>query len=161
MPPFAPLSQRFWYYVAPNDETGCWEWNALRDNRGYGRVNIGNQRIGLAHRAAYAICRGDIPSTIDGERVHLMHRCDNPSCVNPWHLEVGTAKQNARDAIARGRTWHPPMRSDLTKCKSGRHEWTEANIYRHRRKDRPNQVDETCRLCAKERAARRSPVLDG
>lgn len=160
MPPYAPLEQRFWYYVTPNETTGCWEWTGARRRGGYGSVNLGNQVVGVAYKAAYELCRGDVPKTLNGERVHLMHLCDNPPCVNPWHLRIGTAKDNARDAIAKGRAWHPPMRPDVTKCKSGKHDWVEANIYRHRRKDR-NQVDETCRLCAKERAARRSPVLDG
>lgn len=161
MPAFVELSQRFWYKVLPNDDTGCWEWQGAKDKRGYARVAVTPGNNVPAHRVAYTLCRGDIPERIEGKRPHVMHHCDNPACVNPWHLSVGTPKQNMDDMAAKGRAYHPIMRPDTTKCKSGRHDWVEENIYRHRRKDRPNQIDETCRLCAKERAARRSPVLDG
>lgn len=163
MPAFIPLSQRVWYKVNPNDETGCWEWTGAKDKRGYARVNV-NQRNVTAYQVVYEICRGDVPKTLNGERVHLMHSCDNPACVHPWHLSVGTARLNSQDMIAKGRAVHPPMRPDVTKCKSGKHDWTPENIYTHQRKDRP-QVDQTCRLCAKERGLRRgmwrSVVLDG
>lgn len=161
MPAFVELSQRFWYKVLPNDETGCWEWQGAKDANGYARVSANRQNV-PAYRVAYQLCRGDIPDKMGGKRAHLMHHCDNPVCVNPWHLSVGSALENARDMIAKGRAKHPPMRPDVTKCRSGRHDWIPENVYTKKRKDRP-QTDRTCKRCAAERASKtwRSSVLDG
>lgn len=81
--------------------SGCWEWKRSRNNMGYGRVSIGRNMY-LAHRVSYSVFVGEIP---DGFVVR--HRCDNPSCCNPDHLEVGTMRDNQQDCLRRGR------RSDL------------------------------------------------
>jgi hypothetical protein len=147
MPAYVPLEQRFWYHVTPND-SGCWEWTGSRvGHSGHGRVNI-NQKTHLAHRVAYEMCVADIP---DG--LYVRHKCDNPPCVNPLHLEVGTQGDNMSDMISRGRARHPIMRPLATHCRSGKHEWIPENIYTVRRKDRTGNLENTCRLCAKERTA--------
>lgn len=87
---------RFWSRV--DQGAGCWEWQALRVN-GYGYFNVGNWRLG-AHRASWEIANGPIP---DGLQVR--HDCDNPPCVRPDHLRLGTALENAQDAVERQR--HP------------------------------------------------------
>lgn len=74
----------------------CWEWQGCRD-RGYGRTSIGNVSL-HAHRVIFAHFNGPIP---DG--LIVRHRCDNPPCCNPAHLELGTHYDNAHDKIARGR----------------------------------------------------------
>ena len=95
-----PLAQRLAAKTAPADERGCVLFTGFRDSRGYGF--IGQGRAGLrsipAHRAAWEVTNGPIPVGL-----HVLHKCDNPSCVNPKHLELGTAADNMRDKVTRGR----------------------------------------------------------
>ena len=82
------------------DETsGCWLWQGGLDKRGRGRISV-NGRIRLAHREVWRHLRGEIQN---GK--YLCHTCDNPQCVNPEHLYVGTHQDNMNDMKARGRTW--------------------------------------------------------
>jgi len=79
--------------VLVNDETGCWEWQAAKAH-GYGSIGIGSsydgtRRIARAHRVAYEEYRGLIP-----EGLQLDHLCRNKGCVNPFHLEIVTAREN-------------------------------------------------------------------
>jgi hypothetical protein len=74
----------------------CVEWSGPRDSNGYGRSGHGDR----AHRVAWeAACGDPIP---DG--MVVMHLCDNPPCVNPAHLRLGTVAENNRDRHAKGRT---------------------------------------------------------
>ena len=76
---------------------GCWEWSGKRDKDGYGCIKRQNKDH-RAHRVAYTTWVGPIPTGLQ-----LRHRCDNPPCINPDHLEPGTAKQNVADMNQRGR----------------------------------------------------------
>jgi len=76
----------------------CWVWTGSRFSQGYGRL-IGH---GRAHRISWEIHFGDIP---DG--LCVCHHCDNPSCVNPKHLFLGTKGDNIRDRNAKGRDRTP------------------------------------------------------
>ena len=86
---------RFWQKVRKSD--GCWEWTAARNGYGYGIFGP-NRKTFLAHRLSWSMAHGDIP---DG--LHVLHHCDNPSCVRPDHLFIGTAKDNVQDMIRKGR----------------------------------------------------------
>lgn len=88
---------RFWSRVAIGRKEDCWPWDRPTHYFGYGRLWIGNG-CDSTHRIAYKDCKGPIP---DG--LVVRHKCDNPSCCNPHHLEVGTQKQNLEDATQRGR----------------------------------------------------------
>lgn len=90
--------EKFWAHTAPT-QTGCVEWTRACCTRGYGQMwDPGMRRLVVTHRLAYALAVGDIP-----EGAVVMHSCDNPRCVNPNHLSVGTQSQNMLDALAKGR----------------------------------------------------------
>jgi hypothetical protein len=78
-------------------ERGCHEWQGLRDASGYGRLDIDNKGR-MAHRVAWELTNGPIP---DG--MLALHRCDNPSCINPAHLFIGTQKDNMQDMLTKRR----------------------------------------------------------
>lgn len=83
-----------------NPSTKCWEWQGARDRDGYGHMGYKN-KIYLVHRLAYMYYHNISESNIKNKVV--MHACDNPSCVNPNHLNLGTPKDNVHDCIKKGR----------------------------------------------------------
>lgn len=85
------------FYVESVTAPGCWEWTGTKDKHGYGRVRV-DQRKARAHRVAWEAFKGEIPAGL-----HVLHRCDNPGCVNPEHLFLGTHGDNMRDREAKGR----------------------------------------------------------
>lgn len=87
--------RRFWQKVEQGD--GCWRWFGKLNAQGYGIVQRGGKTL-LAHRYAFTITRGEIP---DG--MNVCHRCDNPPCVNPAHLFLGSHGDNAADKTQKGR----------------------------------------------------------
>lgn len=98
---------RFWAKVDRRGPDECWTWMGSRSPKGYGvlgTIEDGRPASVRAHRLSYTLNVGPIP-------VGLMvcHRCDNPPCVNPAHLWVGTASDNQRDAYAKGRRVSPSV----------------------------------------------------
>lgn len=119
---YPPLEVRFWRRV---DRAGgpdaCWLWLGPKTPRGYGATSRLNKSV-RAHRLSWELTNGPIP---DG--LIVCHRCDNPSCVRPSHLFLGTHADNMQDCSAKGR-----MRNQCkgkTHCKRG-HEFTPENTYR-------------------------------
>jgi len=91
--------ERFWRQVKKGD--GCWLWSAATDKDGYGvfRGEVAGKLYAKAHRFSYALSAGKpVP-----ERLVVMHSCDNPRCVRPEHLSVGTTRDNMLDKFAKGR----------------------------------------------------------
>lgn len=91
--------RRFWHFAGQTDL--CWEWAGDRFNNGYGRIKVDGKAV-LAHRYAYELAFGSIPAG-----VFVLHRCDNPACVRPSHLFLGSHTDNMRDMLSKGRGVFP------------------------------------------------------
>lgn len=87
---------RFWARVSKRET--CWEWTGPYDGDGYGQFTDGEGRNVRAHRFSWSLANGPIPAGLK-----VLHRCDNPPCVNPSHLFLGTDNDNLKDAISKGR----------------------------------------------------------
>jgi len=86
----------FWGFVSKND--GCWEWQGNKSPKGYGIISY-KGKSWRAHRLAYMFTFGEFPKNLC-----VLHRCDNPSCVRPDHLWLGTLGENNSDRASKGRT---------------------------------------------------------
>lgn len=115
------LEERFWEKVDKRGPDECWLWKAGRDRNGYGHIGVGKGRSTRAHRVSWELANGsEIP-------VGLLacHTCDNPPCVNPAHIFIGTMADNLQDASAKGRV-DPKGYGYWTHCKRG-HEFSPEN----------------------------------
>lgn len=93
------MIKRFKDKYKENPNTGCWEWTASTFGKnGYGQFSIKEEKITVAHRASWFMHYGKIPHDMC-----ILHKCDVRRCVNPKHLFIGTKKDNAIDAIKKGR----------------------------------------------------------
>ena len=104
---------RFWMGVR-SSKAGCWEWCKARDERGYGFIYVNGCNV-RTHRYSWEIHHGEIPVGL-----FVCHHCDNPRCVRPDHLFVGTHKDNMQDAKKKGRLYVPPKGAPLHKNRGER-----------------------------------------
>ena len=123
-----PIKDRFWTKVNKTEE--CWEWIATKNRYGYGIITIGKVGMGksgkafMAHRISYELTYGEFDKSL-----FVCHHCDNPSCVRPDHLFLGTQTDNMRDCANKGRT-------------KGTFDWTK-NQHPLLGKKRPAYIGET------------------
>lgn len=94
----------------------CWNWTASTNGRGYGQFGLGARKLGniKAHRYSWWLHNCDIP---DG--MCVLHKCDNPTCVNPDHLFLGTKQDNSRDMYTKQRCSlqkYPELYKRKTEC---------------------------------------------
>lgn len=133
--------EKFWMRVDVKAPHECWEWKgAKRGNEvcEYGSFWVGGKHM-AAHRYSWMIENGPFPEGGDGRGMCVCHSCDNPLCVNPKHLFIGTHTDNMKDKISKGRC----KNAAKTHCSKG-HEYTTENTYVTKRGIRH------CRQCHRE-----------
>jgi hypothetical protein len=128
--------QRLERLHVPEPNSGCWLWTGRLNRYGYGHA-IFDRKLQLAHRVAYTLFKGSIPSGLQ-----LDHLCRVRCCINPDHLEPVTNKEN----LSRGRN----SKRDQSHCVNG-HEFTEENTYWYADKGYRHRM---CRECASARNKR-------
>lgn len=133
-PPFGALEERLVdlkkrFLVKVRKTDACWVWEGSQASNGYGSFSI--KKSIRAHRLSWMLYRGDIPAGL-----FVCHKCDNPPCVNPAHLWLGTNQENVIDSVKKGRWLLGRKKS--THCPRG-HSFKDAKI-----SYRGTQI---CRIC--------------
>lgn len=120
----------------PIPESGCWIWlkQANIHGGGYGRISI-NNKVEKAHRVSYRIFIGEIP-----DKLFVCHHCDTPSCINPYHLFIGTNLDNQKDMHKKGRFISGHAKKQY--CRNGHPYSNENTIYYKKGK-----TLRACRIC--------------
>lgn len=134
---------RFWEKV--NKTAGCWIWEGALGRKGYGRFVTSSGLVG-AHRVAYQLANGPFDLAM-----FVCHSCDNPKCVNPAHLFLGSNHDNMVDMIAKKRN----VNQQKTHCPLG-HEYSGTNLIIRTRQGRANY--RVCRACEVINKSRRMAV---
>lgn len=92
------MTKTFWEKV--NKTKNCWEWIGAKTDFGYGMIKRKGRKV-VMHRFSWELHKGKIPKGL-----FVLHKCDNPPCVNPDHLFLGTQKDNMQDMFKKGRANH-------------------------------------------------------
>lgn len=107
------LEERFWNFVDRRGRDECWMWTGTKVKQGYGMIRIKNKGV-YAHRVSLELHQGAFDPAL-----RVLHRCDNPPCVNPHHLVLGTQRENVIDMMAKGRRSQSKLtEADVLKIRS-------------------------------------------
>lgn len=139
------VKERFFAKIVVSDK--CWEWKAAKSSsnpsKAYGVFSVDGKLV-KAHRLAFELFKN--------QRIQAgmlaCHHCDNPRCVNPLHIFIGTSRDNVVDAENKGRLYHHKGVL-MTHCRRG-HPLTDSNIYVYHKSG-----DRVCRTCRAMRESRR------
>ena len=101
------IQERFWAKVVKTSE--CWLWTGAKNSTDYGHFRWIDGRTHYSHRISYELTHGPI---LDG--MNVLHHCDNPSCVNPSHLFLGTDRDNKMDSVNKKRH-HTKLNDDIVR----------------------------------------------
>lgn len=144
------IAGRFLERISPEPNSGCWLWDGAQGPRGYGVLYVNGRNRG-AHVVAYELFVGPVPAGKE-----LDHKCRNPSCANPAHLEPVTHQENVR----RGRAGMATalIQRAKTHCPSG-HPYTADNIYfrQNGHRDCKTCTQDRCRGAARRYRKNRTP----
>jgi hypothetical protein len=135
------LTKAFARNVSPEPTSGCWLWSGRYAEGGYGVIDMLRVPV-LAHRFSWIIFRGPIPDS-----VLACHKCDNPACVNPDHMFLGSPKDNMQDCLTKGR-FTPAV---IKVCKYG-HPFNDENTYVTKTGIRVGH--RSCRACGRRRTSK-------
>ena len=128
--------EKFWSKVVKSD--GCWLWTGTKNNCGYGQFGLNGSTV-LAHRYAWQLNKGLIPKGLC-----ICHFCDEPSCVNPEHLFIGTHADNMADCARKGRAYRGYQRGESNG--RARLTWKIVEEIRLNVANGVRQIDEVARL---------------
>ena len=129
------------YFDLPSDVSDCWIWKGTKNRKGYGQFRLHN-KLRVVTRVMYFNYKGEGFNS----DIQICHSCDNPSCINPSHLFVGTNQENQIDSVIKGRH----SKSRLTHCPKG-HPYSQENTY-----FKPNTRWRVCRKCQRHRGLLKS-----
>ena len=119
--------KRFWNKVQIGSAADCWIWLSVLSHDGYGRMWF-HGRFEGAHRLSFTFHSGtEIPTD-----THVCHRCDNPSCVNPLHLFLGTTEDNMMDCVHKGRRTKSTAKLTSEKIDEIRRRYADKEMGSHR-----------------------------
>jgi len=142
------IEEKFWSKVTKTD--GCWMWGGVKTLKGYGIIRVGGRvdpKNLRAHRISWLLHNGPVPRGL-----MVCHHCDNPSCVRPDHLFVGTAVDNVHDSIKKGRFCRGWICKKQDFCQRG-HRMVDPNIRYDR--SRNGTMKRKCRACVNASYRRR------
>lgn len=120
-----PPEVRFWSHVDKNGPNGCWLWTGGHHPFGHGHV-LWKGKTRRAHRVAWELLRGPLDAWRSYKDPLLCHKCDNPRCVNPDHMFIGSSKDNLQDMVCKGRSGMASLTPETVREIRARHKAGEA-----------------------------------